>query len=340
MHGILDKAIEDLEVAVSRNTDNPQPYFDLGCVFSALGRREEAVDMLRAAVRLMPDSAVASYALCWELELLGRYEDALDVLRRYAKSNRNYQTYQHWGRIRGKQKKWKSAYASYTKALSMRKLNTGPPDFEPEQKYKHIMKMRWTVADMDPENPDSFFEMAALLSEAEWLEMAADVAGTGLLMRPKAGAYHVVGRVRESEIRMSEAIDAYKEAIKKLSSMASRSDMALFYESLVRLLYECGRRREVLRYGAEAISLKVASRKMRKYYKRVEKGFEQPDDDQVSAGWTASHYSGNLLKIPDPDVAAGFARMSGGTGSDPLPCGMIQHFGGNATPGAARSPAV
>ena len=293
---MYEEARRDLEVAVSRNTDNPQAYFDLGNLFSALGKREEAVDMLRGAVRLMPESAEASYALCWELELLGRYDEALDVLRRCPKHNRDRRIYQHWGRIRGKQKRWKSAFTSYAKAVWLRKPGRDNPNPEMEQKYRRIMKIRQLAAGLDPEDPKSFFTLSASLCEVEWLETAADVASTGVLMLPYAGAYMAMGEVWESNMRMSEAIDAYKEAIEKLSGTAPRSDVASLYEGLVGVLYKCGRRREVMQYGAEAISLNVASRKMRKNYELVKKEPDLPDEDQVRAGWTASHYAGVLLK--------------------------------------------
>ena len=296
---MYEEAIRDLEVAVSRNTDNPQTYFDLGNLLAALGRREEALDMLRGAVRLMPESADASYALSWELERLGRYDEALDVLRRRPKSNHDRRIYQHWGRIRGKQKKWKSAFTNYTRAVWMRKPNPDRQDPVTEQKYRSIMKIRRIAAGLDPEDPKSFSELSALLCEVEWFEIAADVASTGVLMRPHAGAYMVMGEVWESKIRMPEAIDAYKEAIERLSGIDSRSNIASLYEALVGALYKCGRRREVMQYGAEAISLKVASRKMRKHYNLVKEEPDLPDQDQVRGGLTASHYVDVLLKPAD-----------------------------------------
>ena len=295
---MYEEARRDLEVAVSRDTDNPQTYFDLGNLLSALGRREEAVDMLRGAVRLMPESPDASYALSWELERLGRYDEALDVLRRCPKSGNDRSVYRHWGRIRGKQRKWKSAFASYTKAVWLRRPDRDSPNPAMEE-YRRIMKIRRIAAGLDPKNLQSFTELGALLCEARWFEIAADMASTAVLMRPYAGAYMVMGEIWEANTRMSEAIDAYKEAIEKLSDTASRSDITLLYEALVVALYKCGRRREVVQYGAKAVSLNMASDKMLKHYDLVKKEPDLPDEDQVGAGFTASHYAGVLLKPAD-----------------------------------------
>ena len=297
MNGMYEEARRDLETAVSRNTEDAEVYFDLGAALSTLGRREDAIDALRGAVRLMPDSDDVAFALSWELERLGRYDEALEVLHRYAKSNHHPHTYRHWGRIRGKQKKWKSAFTSYTKAVWLNK-----PDEKKQamvQKYNSIMKIRRAAASMDPGNTDSFFMLGVMLYQAEWYEAAADAISTGVLMRPEAGACLLIGEIWESVTRVSEAIDVYKDAIKKLSGTAPNSDMTSLYESLVKALYKCGRRREVMQYGAEAISLKVASRKMRKYYKRVKEEPDLPDEDQVSGGWAAPYYSGYQLRFPD-----------------------------------------
>ena len=296
---LYDLARRDLEVAVSRNTDDPEVYFDLGAALSALGRREDAIDALRGAVRLMPESEDAVYALCWELERLGRYEEALDILRRCPKSDRSRQIYQHRGRIYGRQGRWKESFADYTESVWLRDPGQDPSDRDPERKYKRIMEIRGRAETLDPENEDSFFALGSALYKAEWLSTAADVMSTGVLIRPEATAYMLLGYMREEELRMAEAINAYKEGIEKALSTTPRPVRSRLYELLVMALYDCGRRREVMQYGAEAVSLKVDSRKMRKYYKRIKNEPDLPDEDQVSAGWTAPYYAGYHLRFPD-----------------------------------------
>ena len=293
-------ALDDFNAAISGGCEDPQVYFGLGGTLSALGRREEAVGALQRAVRLLPDSGEAVYALCWELERLGRYEEVLGELRRYAKHDtlHNYSIYQHWGRIRGKQKKWKSAYASYVKCV---RLN--PPDREHQdsvvQKYRQITDIRLRAAKADPEDVRSFVKLGQELSAAGWDDTAIDVLGTAALMRPDAGLYRHIGEMHEASLNLTEAIDTYKEGIRRLSGTVKPADLAPLYEGAVVNLSKCGRNQEAVRYGREAISLGIDGPKLCTYYSGA-KDDATPHLDPVRAGWTSPPY-GSVLVMPDGD---------------------------------------
>ena len=295
-------ALDDFNAAVSGGCQDPQAYFGLGESLSALGRREEAVGALQKAVRLLPGSAEAVYALCWELERLGRYDEALEELRRYAKHDKlyNYSIYRHWGRIRGKQKMWKKAYASYVKSVRLNPPDGKGGECTPTVKvYRQITNIRRRVAKMDPEDVRSFITLGQKLSEAGWDDAAIDVLGTAALMRPDVNLYRTLGMMREKTMRMSEAIDAYKEGIKNLSGAVRPAELAPLYEGVVVNLCKCGYREEAIRYGGEAVSLGADGPKLRKYYDAVKK-MQSPYLDPVRAGWTAPPYEGDLVE-PEGD---------------------------------------
>ena len=292
-------ALGDFNAAISGGCEDPQVYFGLGHTLSALGRWDEAVGALQRTVRLLPDSGEAAYALCWELERLGRYDEALDVLRRYAKHDtlHNYSIYQHWGRIRGRQKKWKSAYASFVKCV---RLNPSSPN-DPEgmkKRYRQITDIRRRAEKADPEDVRSFVKLGQDLYAAGWDEEAIDVLGTAVLMRPTTHLYRFVGLIREKIFRLTEAIDTYKEGIGVLSETVKPADLAPLYEGAVVNLVKCGRRSEAERYCKAAISLGIDGPKILKSYTHSK--LTTPSFDQVSAGWTSPPYGG-VLVMPDED---------------------------------------
>ena len=289
-------ALDDFNAAISGGCEDPPVYFGLATTLSALGKREEAVGALQRTVRLLPDSGEAVSALCWELERLGRYGEALDVLRRYAKHDtlNDYSIYRHWGRIRGRQKKWKSAYASYVKCVRLNPPSPNDPEYASlEKRYKQITDIRRRAAKADPGDVRSFVKLGRDLSAAEWDEEAIDVLGTATLMRPAAHLYRSIGMMREKIFRLAEAIDTYKEGIRRLAGTVKPADLAPLYEGAVVNLAKCGHRQEAMRYGEEAISLGIDGPKLRKYYEGI-RDRPPPYQNRVREGWAAPPYEGLL----------------------------------------------
>ena len=158
------------------------------------------------------------YALCWELELAGRYGEALAELRMYKRLtgaclDANHDIYQHWGRIRGRQGKWRLAYAGFVRAVWMRKPD--PDDSEVVRRnYRRMTEMRRAAKKRDHADPRSFWLLAAGLHQAGWTELAVDVMYTAARMRPVADAYRNVGEMYEQAFRFPDAVDAYIDGIR------------------------------------------------------------------------------------------------------------------------------
>lgn len=294
-------ALEDFNAAISGNRKDPQAYFGLGGTLSALGRHEEAIGALQKTVRLLPGAARAVYALCWELERSGRYDEAMEELRQYAKYDNlhNYSIYRHWGRICGKQKKWKSAYTSYAKSVYL-----NPPDKKQKtndamvQKYRQITDIRRRAAKMDPEDAHSFVVLGQELYEAGWIDEAIDVTGTAALMRPHVNLYLAIGEMYEAQFMLTEAIDAYKEGIKSLSGTVRPANLAPLYEIMVVDLFKCGRIQEVKLYGKEALSIGANGPEFLKYYHGAME-HPGPSLDMISAGWTTPPYAGTPIILDE-----------------------------------------
>ena len=310
----FDGAIADLEAAVSGGADEPEVHFDLGGALMALANignlvaaghtyhahgakddplqmTERAIASLRNAVRLLPDSATAAYILCEELERLGRYNEALSVLDTYKKFDRtgNHAIYRHLGRVYGRQGKWRESYTNYAKSVWLK-----PPDSEsgsnprPDKRYNQITNLRKRAVDLDPERYDSFLWLGTKLRKADWTEGAIDVMGTAALMKPSPQLYLMIGEMHASYLHLNEAIDNYKEGIRRLSGKCRPKDLAPLYDVLVTTLVKCSRASEVKQYASEAVLLGVAGLKLR-IFRRAAMN-QSKRSDPLWAGWISPSY--------------------------------------------------
>ena len=80
--GLPGKAITQYRKAIAANHRYVAAYHQLGLLFSAMGRREEALEALAQAVALRPDSAILRNNLGFELLLSRRWDEAESQLRR------------------------------------------------------------------------------------------------------------------------------------------------------------------------------------------------------------------------------------------------------------------
>ena len=293
------EAAADYQAAISANSkdDDPQAYFSLGGALSALGRREDAIGALRGALRLRPDDSLVACALSWELERLGRYGEALEVLDRHMKIKPDpYPCVHHQtGRVYGRQGRLKDAFASYLKALWFSPPSDGDNPTV-KRRFKEMVAMRRRAEGMDPEDPRSFLMLGADLSDAGRDDLAVDVLDTLVWSHPNLQVYLLIGELRGRYLQLTEAIDAYLECRERFAGVAPPADMAPLYDALVADLFKCGRHQEVLRYGAEAVSLGAAGPDLLKYYTFVrDTPGEQSDADLMVNGWTAPYYANDTL---------------------------------------------
>ena len=286
-------AAADFQAAISAGVEDPRVYFDLGAALSALGKPKGAVSALRGALRLLPDSDAVVSALAWEMERMGLYNKALAVLRNHKKNNSpwNITLYQQWGRIRGRQGKWRQAYVSYVKSMWLPKPGPGATKLM-LQKYKTITKIRRLAKALAPENQAAFFLLGELLLDAQWTALASDVMGTAALMKPDVNLYTVAGIMREKQFQSVDAIRTYKEGIRLLSDMAKPADIAPLYEALMSALFRYAHHEEALNLGARVVSLGAATPKFKELYESLQN--TPIDADPITSGNTAPPYLGNL----------------------------------------------
>ncbi len=303
------EAVADFGEAVSGGVEDPEVYYVMAVSCAALGERGKALKALRKAVSLLPGWEDAVYALCWELELAGRYGEALAELRMYkrltgANITRNRDIYRHWGRIRGRQGKWRLAYASFVRAVWMRKPDPGDSE-EVRRNYRRTAEMRRAAKKRDPTDPRSFWLLAAGLHQAGRYELAVDVMYTAARRRPVADAYRNVGEMYEQAFRFPDAVDAYIDGIRTLSGSVPPSELAGLYEGLVIVLFASGRRQEGLQYGEEASSLGIAGSEIRLRCESVRDDPDREDHDPISMGQTTPHYESYITEAERARLEAG-----------------------------------
>ena len=303
------EAVADFGEAVSGGVEDPEVYYVMAVSCAALGERGKALKALRKAVSLLPGWEDAVYALCWELELAGRYGEALAELRRYKRLTGanlawNRHIYQHWGRIRGRQGKWRLAYASFVRAVWMRKPDPGDSE-EVRRNYRRTAEMRRAAKKRDPTDPRSFWLLAAGLHQAGRYELAVDVMYTAARRRPVADAYRNVGEMYEQAFRFPDAVDAYIDGIRTLSGSVPPSELAGLYEGLVVVLFASGRWQEGLQYGEEASSLGIAGSEIRLRCESVRDDPDREDHDPISMGQTTPHYESYITEAERARLEAG-----------------------------------
>lgn len=297
-----DEAAADYQAAISAGgQDDPEVYFNLGGALSALGRREDAAGALREALRLRPDASMAACALSWELERLGRYGEALEVLGRHMKIRPNpFPCVHHqMGRVYGRQGRLKEAFASYLKAVWFDPPSPDEPNPTVKRRFGEMLAVRRRAKGMDPEDPRSFLRLGSDLIDAGWDDLAVDVLGTMVWSQPVLEVYLLIGELHERYLQLTEAIEVYLECMGRLAGALPPADMAPVYDALVENLFKCGRHQEVLKYGAEAVSLGAAGPNLLKYYTFArDTPSEVSDIDLMVNGWTAPYYA-NLPLDPD-----------------------------------------
>lgn len=293
-----EDAIKDFDAALRLDPDSAEACKLRGFAFIALGRHEDALAAYRLAVRLHPGDIEALTYLCSELEEAAKYDEALDVLVGYlSRDHAHYHiVYRHMGRVYGLLGNAKLSLESYVKSVSTAGLDLSDPDEKRE--YEEIVRICERLKNMDPLDPGSFYGGALALFWANRLLISMDMLKTATQMRPEAWAYGMLAKNYASFDRTGESIDCYKRALDLLSGATARGPprdneilryQDRWYGDLIHDLYECGRYREVLKFGKEASDLDVAHYAVREYYGRVlEKMGPEPEDlDQISGGWTA-----------------------------------------------------
>ena len=240
---------------------------------------------------MRPDDSSAVYYLCSELEDLGRYHDALAVLKAYQPFDEgyNYDLYRHMGRVFGLLGDMESSFVSYVKSVRVNRPEAGT-DPRVLRRYMEIKRIGRHIKRLDPSYPTSFYEAGGRLLDADWIDTALDMFMTGARFHPTPWAYILIGNMRVRHLDYTMAIRAYKRALELPDKIPMR-DMTALYGNLIKCLLGCGRYREVLEYGAKAVSLDITGRNIEQTYRAVlEMGPEPVDRDQVAGGWTTKDH--------------------------------------------------
>lgn len=280
-------AVDDFAASLKLDPDSAEACNGMGKSLVALGMPKKAVKVYRRAVQLRPDDSSAVYCLCSELEDLGRYHDALAVLKAYQPFDEgyNYDLYRHMGRVLGLLGDVKNSFGNYVKSVRLNRPAAGA-DPHVLRRYREIKIVSRRIKRLDPSRLTSFHEAGTRLLDVNWTETALDMLMTGARFHPTPWDYMIIGDVRMRYLEYPMAITAYKRALDLPDTIPMR-DLTALYGNLIKCLLGCGRYREVLEYGAKAVSLGITGRNIEQTYRVVlEMGPDPVDRDQVADGWT------------------------------------------------------
>ena len=283
-------AVDSFSASIRLDPNLAKAYMGSGFSLIALGRHEEAERMYRRAVELCPDDGNAVFYHCSELEELGRYEDALAVLEAYLPLTRRFDVYRHLGRIHGLLGNTKKSFENYLKSVSLHKPNRGDGHTRRvERRYREITWVRKKLSRLDPADPESFALAGMILLGVEWRDTGIDMLRTAVHLAPRPFYCDAIATTYIQYLQHHEAIEYLERAVGMPEH--SRKDLAARYLKLITYLFQCGRRREMVKWYKKARSLGISNRKMRKYYDAVmEDGPDIIDVDQVAGGWTTKNF--------------------------------------------------
>lgn len=200
------------------------------------------------------------------------------------------------GRVYGRQGKWRKAYANYVRSVWLAVPDPKNRDYvRMKQKYNQITSLHKQAVQLDLKRYILFLWLGAELYKADWTYEATAVIGTAALMQPRLELYMMIGELYTAEMYLNEAIDNYKEGIRKLSGRCSPDDLAPMYEALVMNLADCNRTSEAEKYAIEAISVGAEGPKLRKHRALAK---DQIDGfNPLEGGWISPSYVDSRLRI-------------------------------------------
>ena len=163
-------AVDLISRAIAVDASDPPAHFNLGNVYGALNRIEEAISCYRKAIALNPDYLDPHFNLGNTLQRLGRLDEALVSYRRALSLNPHFAAALNAeGVVHGEQRQWNEAIFSFQRAISIK------PDFgEAHQNLGHALTKVGNLAEALP----SYRRAVSLMPEsalARWAYTMAQI---------------------------------------------------------------------------------------------------------------------------------------------------------------------
>jgi len=267
-----EEAISEFNKVIALDPDNLSgklgpTYNYLGHAYLYLGRFKEAIAALKQYQSLLPGNADPLHSMADALRFMGRYKEAIDQYREVIAKHPSYLfTYEGLGLAYLAVGRWKHALACFK-----RYCNEAPP---PKKTHGYILMGRVYLMqgeyNLAREKCDQAQEISPQRLYPYWLRGCAALAENGdvesakrelqamdqLVLDPGsfkgiANYYHLYGLVLVAKGRVSEGLEALREAIEE----CPRYESIFFRKELAAAYVEAGMVEEAVQEASNLLSL-------------------------------------------------------------------------------------
>jgi tetratricopeptide (TPR) repeat protein len=257
---VLKLAIEQYEQIVKIEPGNVDDHLLLGRLYRLNNDLQKAEDELKVAVKLDPDSeeAVTTLAMLYSDE--GDTSHALQVLSAVPDTGRSAKLYAALGATYEQRKDYKSAIDAYKHAIQLDRdnldairglaenlLNDGQVDAALDQ-YK-------VIADANPEDAQTFLSIAEIYRRQGKYEEALDSLKKAQAMVPDAlEVPYKIALVYQAQARYDDAVKILQDLLNRTEkadnsySQSERDNRAIFIERLALVYQAQGRDDEAVKF--------------------------------------------------------------------------------------------
>jgi tetratricopeptide (TPR) repeat protein len=151
--------MEEYKTTISLSPDDANSYFNLGCLYSKIGKNDEALKYLHRSVELNPEDEFAHFNIAYELQNMRRFDEALKGYSNVIRLNPGYSwAYFNMGYIYMELGEVKKAYEQFKKTFEL-----NPKDYKALKNlidiavkikcFPEVQDLLENVVVVDPENP-------------------------------------------------------------------------------------------------------------------------------------------------------------------------------------------
>jgi tetratricopeptide (TPR) repeat protein len=235
--GMIDKAIEQYQIAMKLDPNSPDPYNNLGVAYRDKGMLDKAMEQFQSALRLRPDYAEGRNNLgtvYWDKGMIDKaieqYRLALSLKPDYAKAHNNLgMAYRSKGMIDKATEEYETALrmkpdlADIHNNLGVIYRDRGQLD-EAAARYRAALKLK-------PDYADAHNNLGVVYRDKGMIDKAMAEYQTAVTLRPDyADPYNNMGVVYWSKGMPDKAIEQYQKALKLKPDYAdAHNNLAIAY---------------------------------------------------------------------------------------------------------------
>ena len=216
-----ETAVDMIQQAIAVNQSTPSYHCNLGTVFRALDRLDDAVASFREAIRLDSSFAGAHYNLAMALDLQKHQDEAIDHYREAIRWNPEFaDAYNNLGNLLSSRKETDEAVTCFRKAVEINPgfaaayYNLANALHRSERLEEAAANYRRAIR-LDPQVPESHNNLGVALKDLSEYDEAVVCIEQAIYLNPNyAEAYSNLGSVRQLQGKSDDAIESFQKAVK------------------------------------------------------------------------------------------------------------------------------